>query len=401
MRKLLSSPAKMTLSDAENFVYQTSLKFATELSLNLMAIKVTTRPEDFLGWCNELLHLSTKQLNTDLLEPEQFKPLQKLQEILVTGINISQLKMARIAPWPIFVSFIEQQAEIHALDERLRLLTYIEAIRSKPIAEMVEEERLALSGKHTNQLDGSIYSFDVEWFCATKGAKVFQTLLKAQANDFDLALSHIPLKGDVTPTQYQRFVEEYKRIFTHYTVEKTLGEKAPLAPATRLLAMRRPDQFIALNTAKIDVLCQGLSIAKFNNFDFDAYWQDMIGTLRTCAWWHQQEPEEESELKIWQARAILIDLFLHADDTLALSSNYIRLRDKKSEKILNKKNNQHTAKNITKKRTKASAEMLVDAALAAEGIPEYIMNKRDSIINKVKEGKGVDETIALMRAIFG
>ncbi len=51
MRKLLSSPVKMPLSESENFIYQNVLKYVPELSLNLMAIKVTERPEDFLSWC--------------------------------------------------------------------------------------------------------------------------------------------------------------------------------------------------------------------------------------------------------------------------------------------------------------------------------------------------------------
>ncbi|NQZ21193.1 MAG: hypothetical protein HRT53_03985 [Colwellia sp.] len=414
MRKLLSSPVQMPLSDAENQVYQNALKYITPLSLNLMAVKVTHRPDDFLDWCRELIRLCREELNKDLLEDEQTLPLKKLQDILETGFTLGQFKMARIAPWPIFVDFIEQQSTLHALDERLRLLSYVDEIRQKPLADLLVEDRLAFSGKHTSQHDYSHYDFDVEWFAGTKGAKVFHTLLELSPEKFDAALAHIPLTGDVSLADYQSFVSDFQQIFREYTQIKSQGEKAPLAVATRLLAMRRPDQFIALNNNKIDILCQGLSIAKFKNNDFSSYWQDMIGTLRTFAWWHQAEPEviveseaadtaENSEsnspvnreLILWKNRAVLIDLFLFADADLAPNSNYIRLRDKMLNKAMSK------SKAAPKKRSKESAEMLVDKALTADDLPEYLLGKRDSIVLQVKNGKSVEQAIGLMRAIFG
>ena len=53
--------------------------------------------------------------------------------------------------------------------------------------------------------------------------------------DFDAALANIPLEGDITHYEYQQFVAAYSKVFTDN------NEKPTLAPATRLLAMRRPD----------------------------------------------------------------------------------------------------------------------------------------------------------------
>ena len=384
----------MALSDAENAVYQNALKYITPLSLNLMAVKVTTRPEDFLGWCAELLNICRNGINKDLLEDEQVVPLKKLDEILSLGASVSQLKMLRIAPWPIFTDFIEQQSELHALEERLALLDYVHVMQDKPLSEMNENERLAFAGKHTNDHCHTQYNFDVEWFAGTKGAKTFHLLLAEQPGNFDKALAHIPLVGDVTPAQYGEFVSDFKAIFSSYTKNKSAGEKAPLVAATRLLAMRRPDQFIALTNAKIEVLCQGLSIAKFNAFDFESYWQDMIGTLRTCAWWHQEQPEDERERKLWRSRAVLIDVFLFVDEDFALGSNFLRIKDK------NVAASERTYKSKMK-RVKLTPEELVDQALAADDIPEYIKAKRDTILREVKTGKTADHVIGLMRAIFG
>jgi len=424
MKKLLSLPVNMSLSEAENQIYQNFLKYVPPLSLNLMAVKVENRPNDFLGWCGELIRLCREDINMDLMEDEQFPILKKLQGVLETGFTISQFKMARIAPWPIFLGFIEEQSSIHALDERLRLLNYVDTLREKPLAELAIEDRLVFAGKHTSDHDYSVYNFDVEWFASTKGAKVFHILLEQSPEKFDAALAHIPLTGDVTYDEYLKFVADYKAIFAAYTPEKSQNNTPPLAAATRLLAMRRPDQFIALNNNKIDILCQGLSIAKFKNTDFSSYWHDAIGTLRTFAWWNQPEPEfvqvtatvndaaaevetseeesldavaqnENREHTLWKNRALLIDLFLFADVDLAQNSNYIRARDKALNNVSTK------SKAAPKRRGKETAEMLVDKALTAEDLPEYVQGKRDTLINQVKSGKSVEQAIGLIRAIFG
>lgn len=395
MKKFLSSPATMALSDIENSHYQKALTYISELSLNLMAVKVTHYPEDFYGWCVELLDICKKGINRDLLDDEQFKPLEKLINVIEIGASASQLKMARLAPWTIFVDFIEQQAVLHALEERLSLLDYVRGLEQTPLGEMTALDRLVFAGKHTNKHIHTIYNFDIEWFAPTKGAKVFHTLFTEQPRAFDTALSLIPLSGDVTPAQYQKFVVAYKKIFSTYIKSKVNGEKAPLAPASRLLALRRPDQFIAVTNAKIDILCQGLGIPKFNNYDFESYWQDLIGTMRTFAWWHQRAPSDARECKLWNVRAILVDLFLYADQDIAFKSNYLRIRDKKLGSSVS------SFKSSRRVRLKLTIEEVVDEALAESEIPEYIRNKRSTIIIEVKKGKKVEHVIKLMRAIFG
>ena len=97
MRKLLSAPVKMGLSENENNIYQQALKHAAEISLNLMAVKVENRPEDFTNWCYELHHLCRDKLNYDLLEAEQLPTVKKLQQTLEKGVSSSQLKMLRLS----------------------------------------------------------------------------------------------------------------------------------------------------------------------------------------------------------------------------------------------------------------------------------------------------------------
>ena len=389
MRKLLTAPVKMSLSTAENHLYQKALEFVSELSLNLMAVKVEHQPEDFLSWCKQLHQICQQDLNLELLDEVQFKPLKKLEDTLVLGVSCSQIRMMRLIPWALFVEYLNENAAIQSLDERLNLLSYIKTLQNKPLSEMIEEDLLAFSGKHTAKHEPALFPFDVEWFSSTKSSKAFQQLLTQAPQSLDEALESIPLEGEVTTVHYSLFVNAYKNAFTTHLPE----EKAPLCPATRLLAMRRPDIFVALNNNKLDPLSQGLGLSKLNNQSFTDYWQELIATIHSTHWYKSEQPSDEKELVLWQNRAILTDLFLFADKAQAEKSNYIRLRDKP------KKANASATKAI--KRSKASAEQLVDQALAADDIPEFLLKMRDSIIKSVQGGKSVEQAISLMRSIFG
>ncbi len=397
MRKLLSAPVKMGLSENENNLYQQALKHAAEISLNLMAVKVENRPEDFTGWCYELHSLCRDKLNYDLLEPEQLPTVKKLQTILEKGVSTSQLKMLRITPWPFFVEYIKQNAANSSLEERQRFLAYIDVIKATPLNEMSELDRLTFAGKHTANHDPGAYNFDNEWFASTKSARVFHQLLEQRSAEFAQALSHIPLEGEVTLADYNNFVTAYKDIYKTDADGQPSDEKAQLLPATRLLAMRRPDQFVTLSNAKMDLLCTALGSSKLNNVDFSGYWHEVIETIRATSWWKQEQPEDAEELKLWQVRAALVDIFFFADSNSPLESNYLKLKDR----IANGRTNSSRSSGTARKRTKETAEQIVDRRLEDPELPEYLKERREGLILEVKKGKSVDEVINLFRAIFG
>lgn len=388
MKKLLISPSNMALGEQESQIYQNILKQATEISLNLMAVKVENHPEDFLGWCYELLDVAKNRINFDLLDDHQLPTVKKLQDLLIGAISFLQLKTLRIAPWPMVAAFIASHKEVIALDEQLKLIEYLKPMRSTPLKDMIKEDRLAFSGKHAANLDTSVYQFDVEWFASTKSAKGFHQLLDDLPGAFDEALAAIPAEGDVTLEHYQSFMVGYLSAFAGSE------EKPTLAPATRLLAMRRPDVFTPITSSKLDALCQALGVAKLNNRDFERYWTDVVSTIKAMPWYTMAAPVDEFETQLTEIKALLPCLFYYADKDTATNSNYFKLLHKpqRSGTSGGKK---------TVRRGKESAEVLVDRALADESIPEHIRTKRDSIVAEVEKGRSVDETISLMRTIFG
>lgn len=388
VKKLLTSPSKMALSAHEMSIYQNVLKNITPLSLNLLAIKVTNRPEDFNGWCKELVDACTNRINFDLLEPEQLKPLKKLNDLLANGVSVSQLRMATISPWPFYVQFLQDQSQVHAFEERQRLLEYVAQLKTHSLADMSVEDRLTIAGKHTNAHDTMVYKFDVQWFGSTKGAKAFHQVLVDCPAALDKALAHIPFNGDIGKTDYQAFVSDFKAAFD------MIDESATLAPATRLLAMRRPDQFVSISSANIAHYSQGLDLSLSGNSDFNGYWAWLEQAVRQTHWWRSSEPECSEELFYWQHRAIMLDLLLFADEQTAKKSNYLRMLNKPVKS---------SSKSATKrvKRTKETAQELVDRALSDESIEDYIRAQRESIVTQVQAGKPIAEVIALIRKIFG
>jgi hypothetical protein len=378
----------MALGEQESLIYQNILKQATEISLNLMAVKVEQHPEDFLNWCYELHDVAKNRINFDLLDDHQLPIVKKLQEQLSSAISFLQLKTLRIAPWPVLTGFVSQHSEVLALEEQLKLTDYIATLRSTPFKDMIVEDRLAFSGKHAASLDPSIYNFDVEWFASTKNAKGFHQLFADLPGEFDVALAHIPLEGTVSEQDYQQFVIAYLNIFTHS------DDKPTLAPATRLLAMRRPDVFTPITNTKLDALCAALGITKLNNRDFERYWTDIVTTVHTMPWFTMVSAENEFEQQLAEIKALMPCWFYHADKDTANQSNYIKLLNKPT-----RKSSSGTKKSV--RRGKESAEILVDRALSDESIPQHVRDKRDSIVSEVEKGRSVDETISLMRAIFG
>ncbi|MEM5534274.1 hypothetical protein [Pseudoalteromonas arctica] len=387
MKKLLISPSKMTLGEQENQIYQNILKQSSELSLNLMAVKVENHPDDFLPWCYELLSASRDRMNYDLLEPQQLPVLKKLHDQLISAISFLQVKTLRIAPWPVVSVFVEQHKDVIALDEQLRLVDYIKSIREQSLKDMIPEDLLAFSGKHMASLDPSTYNFDVEWFASTKSAKSFHQMLGDLPGAFDDALVNIPLEGDITQYEYQQFVAAYSKIFTDN------NEKPTLAPATRLLAMRRPDLFTPITNNRLDALCGALGVSKLKNSDFERYWQDIVKGIQAMSWYKMAKPSNELEEQLVAIKALIPCFFHYADAKTPDNSNYI--------KLLTKPKRTTTTTGKTQRRGKESAEILVDRALAADDIPEHIRSKRDSIVSEVQKGRSVNETINLMRTIFG
>ncbi len=75
---------------------------------------------------------------------------------------------------------------------------------------------------------------------------------------------------------------------------------------TRLLAMRRPDQFVCIDGPNIKGVCGYLG-APYSTVNLDNYWELIIEQVRVTPWYLEDEPLDSEERKIWQCRTALLD----------------------------------------------------------------------------------------------
>jgi hypothetical protein len=127
---------------------------------------------------------------------------------------------------------------------------------------------------------------------------LFKQAIKDNNEGISLALDEIPLEGDISRDQYQRFADRFLGAF----------ERAGMALASRLLAMKRPDTFVCVNTQNREGLVQSLRVSPSR--DPEAYW-DLIERVRACTWWRAPQPTAGDEREVWRARAAFLDALFY------------------------------------------------------------------------------------------
>jgi len=132
------------------------------------------------------------------------------------------------------------------------------------------------------------------WFGSMKGAGAFKRCLNDQPGVLDDALDRIPQKGRVTKNQFSAFVARYA------------GKRAGVATGSRLLAMKRPDLFICIDSKNRAPVAKAFGLPAVSLVTFDAYWE-LIQRVWTCPWWNTPEPKEALRRRIWHARVALLD----------------------------------------------------------------------------------------------
>lgn len=110
------------------------------------------------------------------------------------------------------------------------------------------------------------------------------------------AIDGIPLAGEVTKAQYDRYV----RLFCD-------GGRwnNPIGSATRLLAMKRPDIFLCVNGENKAGLSNGLGIPQ-NQITLENYWNEIVVPIQNAAW-YKGAPKNSKQRKIFRNRVALLD----------------------------------------------------------------------------------------------
>jgi len=200
--------------------------------------------------------------------------------------------------WESYLAQIKKD-EQHGFNERLDLLDRIhQAFASEPrFMDIDAQSRRAIAGLPNSVIESAA------WFGSMKGAGTFKNVVIEHPLHLSNALDAIPGSGTVTRAQYQRFIKEFCKAFPN-------GGDG-IGTTTRLLSMKRPDQFLCVDSANLKRLAKDVGINRPDLLDYNRYWDEIVERIMDAPWWKSSPPASGSDLKAWKARAAMMDALFY------------------------------------------------------------------------------------------
>ncbi|MDE7547603.1 phospholipase D family protein [Acetobacter fabarum] len=204
--------------------------------------------------------------------------------------------------WPQFVKLVRRD-EYHDFKKRMKLVQAIQQIFSRNPSfanlSLAEAKGIAgMLGKNDAEAAG-LTNFEWGWFGSMGAAGTFSELIGLEDDALAAAVDMIPSRGDVTEAQFNNYVLAFTATFSKSV------RVARLAPATRLLAMKRPDVFVCVNRGNINALAEALSFAPTTT-KLENYWARVIEPIRQAPWYTVERPRGR-DAALWDARAAMLD----------------------------------------------------------------------------------------------
>ena len=235
------------------------------------------------------------------------KALQKDRKIIKSKPNAKHSGL-QLWSWAEYVRRVKNDP-YHSFNGRLAVLQEARRLfsRTDHFSGLDENERRALAGflglgKEHSQGKKVV---DWGWFGSMKGAGDFKSLILDNNKWISAALDYIPLTGELQEEQYANFIDCFIKAFARKS------HKGGVATASRLLAMRRPDTFICINSQNRTLLGADLGFAH-STLDFDKYWYNVIEPIMESIWWQSDRPSGEDG-KLWDGRAAMLDAIYYEE----------------------------------------------------------------------------------------
>ncbi|MBU9528430.1 phospholipase D family protein [Burkholderia multivorans] len=173
-------------------------------------------------------------------------------------------------------------------------------------ADMTEGQRKAIAGTYVRneRKPAEVPPLDWAWFGSMVGAGVFKGLVKSRPEGLSAALDFIPRTGSITEIDFERFKEKFLESFDD------ADRGGGLATASRLLALKRPDYFVCVDSANKDKLSEAIGVKKAQ-LTVDTYWTHVIRPLLCSPWWNGTRPADDLDGRIWDSRMAFIDAFCY------------------------------------------------------------------------------------------
>lgn len=193
------------------------------------------------------------------------------------------------------------------VSERLDLLRNAGALfaRVDEFRALEELERKALAGiigKREKQ-DSALDGLDWGWFGSMQGAGVFKNRVIENDQYLSAALDCIAPAGEVTEEDFQRFADLFLLAF------KDAKRTGGIPTASRLLAMKRPDYFVCVDSKNVERLANNFGFAR-TKLGFETYWSKVVEPVMQARWWQTPRPRGR-EGRIWDGRAAMLDTLFY------------------------------------------------------------------------------------------
>lgn len=140
------------------------------------------------------------------------------------------------------------------------------------------------------------------WFGSMSGAGYYHQAINDNNVHISNALNAIPLEGIVTSENYHSYIDEFVQAFPN--------GRDGVSTASRLLALKRPDQFVCLDSKNKSQLCKDFGIRQ-SGMDYNRYWGDVICRIMDSTWWNSSTPSSTSERRVWLGRAAMLDAIFY------------------------------------------------------------------------------------------
>lgn len=189
----------------------------------------------------------------------------------------------------------------HLFPERLGVLKKARALFATRTlyAKWSEDDRKLVAGtlgRKKSQQPGVDYGL----FGSMGASGTFANLVIEAPKGLSDALDFIPLMGAVMQSDYDRYCKAFIAAFDQD------GRVGGLPTANRLLAMKRPDAFVCIDSANRKDLCENFGVSP-STTNLENYWQRIIEPMHGDAWWRHPQPSNAADAEIWLGRAALLD----------------------------------------------------------------------------------------------
>ena len=233
----------------------------------------------------------------------ELKPVQQvLNQLISNNLNLS---------WDDYYQLVNQLPTSFKIAPSLKLLNLADGLMNQLNSGLLEStliERFLIGGvadKNTIKEFG----LDTELLGNMSGFPSFKKVLKNDAEGVQKLLRIIPANGRIDGWHFMQFSDGYRDLFAANGIKQ-----APIYPATRLLSMKRPDQFVCIHSNTDLSFYQALGTKELKKQDFQRYWDDIITPLQRTPWFKQDLPMDVAQLAIYRSRVCLLERILNQPD---------------------------------------------------------------------------------------